>query len=70
MNILHILQNQEQTHVDEAVIDMLKNLITQCSKSSVILEMCCVLLDFKMSKSLKDSNPMSFWLFTCRAIDP
>jgi hypothetical protein len=72
LNILRILQNQTQCHVDEAIIDMLKSLITQCPSSQVILDMCCVLLDFKLSKSLTDKkadgNTIMFWLFTMRAV--
>lgn len=72
LNILRILQNQTQCHVDEAIIDMLKSLITQCPGSEVILDMCCVLLDFKLSKSLHDKkadgNTIMFWLFTMRAV--
>lgn len=51
---------------------MLKSLITQCPTSSVILDMCCVLLDFKLSKSMHDKkadgNTIMFWLFTMRAV--
>jgi hypothetical protein len=72
LNILRILQNQTQCHVDEAIIDMLKSLIVQCPSSSVILDMCCVLLDFKLSKSMiennADGNTIMFWLFTMRAV--
>ena len=68
LNILAILQAPTQCHVDEAVIDMLKNLVVMCPASPVILDMCCDLLDFKLSKSLNDGNSIQFWLFTMRAI--
>lgn len=36
--------------------------------------MCCVLLDFKLSKSMHDKkadgNTIMFWLFTMRAVSP
>jgi hypothetical protein len=67
-NILAILQAPTQCHVDEAVIDMLKNLVVMCPASPVILNMCCDLLDFKLSKSLNDGNSIQFWLFTMRAV--
>ena len=68
LNIIAILQAPTQCHVDEAVIDMLKNLVVMCPASSVILSMCCDLLDFKLSKSLNDGNSIQFWLFTMRAV--
>lgn len=68
LNILAILQAPTQCHVDEAVIDMLKNLVVMCPASPVILDMCCDLLDFKLSKSLNDGNSIQFWLFTMRAV--
>jgi hypothetical protein len=46
LNILKIMQSQTQSHVDEAIIDMLKNLLCQSPGSPIILQMCCVLLDF------------------------
>lgn len=67
LNILKILQAQTQSHVDEAVIDMLKNLLCQCPASPVILEMCTVLLDYKLTRSMNDGNAIQFWLFTMRA---
>lgn len=48
LNILAILQTGVESHVDEAIIDMLKNLLIQCPESPVILNMCCALLDFKL----------------------
>jgi len=30
--------------------------------------MCCVLLDFKLSKSMNDGNTIQFWLFAMRAV--
>ena len=68
MNILRILQQQTECHVEEAVIDMLKNLLILCPASPVILDMCCVLLDFKLSKTLNDGSAIQFWLFTMRAV--
>ena len=68
LNIIAILQAPTACHVDEAVIDMLKNLVVMCPASSVILSMCCDLLDFKLSKSLNDGNSIQFWLFTMRAV--
>lgn len=56
--------------MDEAIIDMLKNLLTQFPTSSVILEMCCALLNFKLEKSLNDGTAVQFWLFTMRATAP
>ena len=47
---------------------MLKNLLVQCPGSPVILEMCCTLLNFKLSKTLNDGSTMQFWLFTMRAV--
>ena len=46
------------SHVDDAIIDMLKNLLIQCPSSPVILEMCCTLLNFKLSKTLNDGSTM------------
>ena len=47
---------------------MLKNLLCQCPTSPVILQMCCVLLNFKLDHSLNDSTAIQFWLFTMRAV--
>lgn len=47
---------------------MLKNLLILCPDSAVILDMCCVLLDFKLTKSMNDGNAIQFWLFTMRAV--
>jgi len=47
---------------------MLKNLLVQCPSSPVILDMCCTLLNFKLSKTLNDGVTMQFWLFTMRAV--
>jgi len=30
--------------------------------------MCCVLLDYQLTKSLNDANAIQFWLFTMRAV--
>jgi hypothetical protein len=68
LNILRILQAQTQSHVDEAIIDMLKNILCQSPSSAVILQMCCVLLDYQLSRSLNDGNAIQFWLFTMRAV--
>lgn len=68
LNILRILESQTECHVDEAIIDMLKNLLVQCPASPVILDMCCTLLNFKLSKTLNDGSTMQFWLFTMRAV--
>lgn len=68
LNILRILETQTECHVDEAIIDMLKNLLIQCPSSPVILDMCCTLLNFKLAKTLNDGSTMQFWLFTMRAV--
>ena len=68
LNILRILEQQTESHVDEAIIDMLKNLLIQCPSSPVILDMCTTLLNFKLSKSLNDGSTLQFWLFTMRAV--
>ena len=68
LNILRILEQQTESHVDDAIIDMLKNLLIQCPSSPVILDMCCTLLNFKLSKTLNDGSTMQFWLFTMRAV--
>lgn len=68
LNLLKILSSQEHTHVNEAVIDMLKSLLCLCPNSPVILQMCCELLDFQLTKSLNDSTTILFWLFTMRAV--
>ena len=68
LNILRILEQATECHVDDAIIDMLKNLLIQCPSSPVILDMCCTLLDFKLSKTLNDGSTMQFWLFTMRAV--
>ncbi len=47
---------------------MLKTLLIQCPSSPVILDMCCTLLNFKLSKTLNDGSTMMFWLFTMRAV--
>lgn len=68
LNILRILEQQTECHVDDAIIDMLKTLLIQCPSSPVILDMCCTLLNFKLSKTLNDGSTMQFWLFTMRAV--
>lgn len=68
LNILRILEQQTECHVNDAIIDMLKNLLIQCPSSPVILDMCCTLLNFKLSKTLNDGSTMQFWLFTMRAV--
>jgi len=68
LNILRILETQTECHLDEAIIDMLKNLLIQCPASPVILDMCCTLLNFKLAKTLNDGSTMQFWLFTMRAV--
>lgn len=63
---LHHLLAMDSNLVDEAIIDMLKNILAFQPSSSVILEMCASLLDFKLSKK-PDSNFVQFWLFSVRA---
>lgn len=66
LNLYHLLQ-MESSLVDEAVLDMLKNLFAFQPASSVILEMCASLLDNKLSKKA-DAQFVHFWLFTTRAV--
>jgi hypothetical protein len=40
----------ESKLVDEAILDMLKNLFVLQPESTVILEMCASILDYKLSK--------------------
>ena len=47
---------------------MLKNILCQSPASAVILQMCCVLLDYQLTRSLNDGNAIQFWLFTMRAV--
>jgi hypothetical protein len=46
---------------------MLKNLFALQPESSVILEMCISVLDFKLGRK-PDSMVLQFWLFTTRAV--
>lgn len=46
---------------------MLKNLFALQPASSVILDMCIAVLDYKLSKK-PDSMVVQFWLFTTRAV--
>ncbi len=66
LNLHHLLQ-LNSTLIDEAIIDMMKNLFVMQPESSVILEMCINLIDFKLSKK-HDSMLIQFWLFTARAV--
>ena len=53
MDILRLLEKKakplSESFVDEAIIEMLKNLLCQSEDSPIILEMCMGLLDFKLS---------------------
>ena len=64
---LHHLLTLEQKLIDEAILDMLKNLFALQPSSPVILEMCISVLDHKLSKK-PDSMVIQFWLFTTRAV--
>jgi hypothetical protein len=46
---------------------MLKNLFALQPSSSVILEMCISVLDYKLAKK-PDSMVLQFWVFTTRAV--
>lgn len=46
---------------------MLKNLFALQPSSTIILDMCISVLDFKLAKK-PDSMLISFWLFTTRAV--
>ena len=48
---------------------MFKNLLIICPSSAVVLNLCCDLLDYKLTQSLNDGNTVAFWLFTMRAVD-
>ena len=61
-----ILEKGDQL-VEEGIVDMFKNLLIQCPSSHIVLEMCCTLIDFKLSRSINDGPAMQFWLFTIRA---
>ena len=52
MNLLHLLSLNSQL-IDEAIIDMMKNLFVIQQDSQVILEMCVSIIDFKLSKKLE-----------------
>ena len=56
-----------QKLIDEAILDMLKNLFILQPESSVILEMCASVLDFKLAKN-QESMLIQFWVFTIRAV--
>ena len=66
LNLQHMLEI-DQKLIDEAILDMLKNLFALQPSSAVILEMCISVLDFKLSKK-PDSMVIHFWLFTTRAV--
>lgn len=53
--------------VDEAIIDMLKNLFAFKTSSNIILELCISVIDLKLQKK-PDSLVLGFWLFTVRAV--
>lgn len=46
---------------------MLKNLFALQPSSSVILEMCISVLDYKLAKK-PDAMVLQFWVFTTRAV--
>ena len=68
LNIIRILESQQESFVDDAIIDMFKNLLVQSPSSPVILAMCCDVLNYKLTKSMNDGSTMQFWLFTMRAV--
>jgi len=72
LNILRLLEKKakpsSESFVDEAIIEMLKNLLCQSEDSPIILEMCMGLLDFKLSQRFNDGTVILFWLFTMRAV--
>lgn len=49
LNLQHLL-SLDQKLIDEAILDMLKNLFALQPSSSVILEMCVSVLDYKLIK--------------------
>jgi hypothetical protein len=67
LDILRLLQNRPESYVDEAICDMLKNLLCQGEDSAVILEMCIKLLDSKLQNNMNEGSIIQFWLFTMRA---
>ena len=67
-NILKILEMETEDHVYEAILDMFKNLLIICPHSPIILNKCCDLLDFMLTKNINDMNTVAFWLFTMRAV--
>lgn len=66
LNIQHLLQLDSKL-IDEAILDMLKNLFALQPSSPIILEMCIAILDFKLGKK-PDAMVIQFWLFTTRAV--
>jgi hypothetical protein len=64
-NLQHLLQLDSKL-IDEAIIDMLKNLFALQGASPVILDMCIAILDFKLAKK-PDFMLLQLWLFTIRA---
>lgn len=65
LNLQHLLQLDSKL-IDEAIIDMLKNLFALQGASPVILDMCIAILDFKLAKK-PDFMLLQLWLFTIRA---
>jgi len=65
LNLQHLLQLDSKL-IDEAIIDMLKNLFALQGGSPVILDMCIAILDFKLAKKA-DFMLLELWLFTIRA---
>lgn len=65
LNLQHLLQLDSKL-IDEAIIDMLKNLFALQGASPVILDMCIAILDFKLAKK-PDYMLLQLWLFTIRA---
>lgn len=66
LNLQPLLQ-MESKLVDEAVIDMLKNLFMVAPDSTVILEMCVAVLNHQLNKK-PDASVIQFWLFTNWAV--
>jgi len=65
LNINKLLQlNSEQ--VNEALIDMLKQLLAHQPNSPIILEMCVSLLDHCLTKTQHIDDTITFWVFTMR----
>jgi len=65
LHIIKLLElNSEQVH--DALIDMLKHLLSHQPSSGIILEMCVTLLDHCLTKTQHLDDAISFWVFTMR----